>query len=177
MSTLSDIFSPPFSYLLCDGRTITFRRMLSRQWAALIEELAVEYTAREDAIINKQVSEKDQEQRVRARYIARDYIKKWTELRAVARYVTNEISGIDRLLKFAFIGEDWESADDLIPPMDKLQIAENIVHLPIVKTANPSMPGGAPSATDTVGPSQKKKSRGRKSVEESNISSTPTQVT
>lgn len=159
MSDIVSAFSPPYPYVLFDGRTITFKRMLSRQWSALVAQIRAEQEREQDIEINKQVGEKDHDQRTRSRIIAKQMIKEGTTIQKVIDYSTRDIDGTDRLLKFAsaqcgLSEADWEGSEtvlgvkDLIPPAQKLGIADEIAFLPIIPPKG--QPDGNPTS-DTVG--------------------------
>lgn len=174
MPGIGDAFgSPPFLYAMCDGRVLTFNRMLSGEWGTFIDALRKELLERENAEINRVVPEKDMEQRQRARMYARDEVEKMTTLREVIRHVTSDVKGMTKLLAFALTDAKWDEVKDLIPVTDWDQIAYQIVYTPVVKLPNPSQPGGV---TDTAGPTPDLKPTGDTSSASSSTSSESTQA-
>lgn len=181
MSDIVNAFSPSLIYILFDGRQISFKRMLSRQWAALVAQIRAERMEEQNIEINKQVGEKDHDQRARARLIAQQTIREGTTIQQVIDYSTRDAEGVDRLLKFAALQvglseTEWEGSDDvagvvdMIPTTQKLQIAEEIAFLPIIPPQNPPSPGGE-KASDTAGPTPLPNPTGIESPELSNTSS------
>lgn len=155
MPDITDAFSPPYACQLFDGRSVHFKRMLSRQWSELIAQIRVERLEKAMIQINKDLAKEDWRTRQTARLDAEDQIRQQTTIKSVAFFVVNDIDGIERLLKFAAIQcgtseSEWEAVKDMIPPLDKVQIADEIVYMPIkpTGTANPQTPdGGEQSAT------------------------------
>ncbi len=173
MPDLADAFtSAPYIYAMMDGSTVSFKRMLMEEWSSLTATLRAERMAEENILINKQVNEKDFEQRARVRFIAQEYVQSMTTFQKTLQYVTQDVDGIERLLKFSAVNVDWAVVGKKIPPIDKMLIADNIVHLPIVKSQNPSLPAGSKSQIATDGPKPAKSRRGKKSADSLNTSST-----
>lgn len=151
MSDIVNAFSPPFVYVLFDGREVKFKRMLTRQWAELVSQIRAERIEQENIEINKQVGEKDHQQRSQARMIAHQFIREHTTIQQVMNHVTRDIDGIERLLKFSAIqggmtDAEWEGVTDLIPPMQKCGIAEEVAFMPIIDPK--SVPAGKADDTD-----------------------------
>lgn len=154
MSDITDAFSPPYVYLMFDGRSISFKRMLSRQWSELINQIRAERLEAAMIDITKELDGKPWQERQAARLDAQHQIRGQTTIKSVMYYVVNDTDGIERLLKFAALQlgaseADWEGSKekagikDMIPPIDKVMIADEVTYKPIVPPAraNPTEPG------------------------------------
>lgn len=152
MSGISETFgSPPYLYTMAGGKVLRFRRMLCDDWADLVEKWRAELLQRENEKINRELAKADANARAHARFIAEEHVAEMTEFRKVLAYCTRDVKGIQRMLRYALLDEDWDAVKGQIPPMDMDIIAEQIAYLPVVKIENPSSPGGSQSETGTAG--------------------------
>jgi hypothetical protein len=158
--SLKSKFSPPYVVNFLGEQTLTFKRMLMREWEELAEQVKAELIDKEAARINAELKDASTVDRAATRTRMRDYFEETITMARVIQDSANTPKGIRKLLEFALVEKDQVEWLDLVSATDANAIVSQIVYMPVVKPENPtplpspnpaSSGGSVPDATNPSG--------------------------